>query len=316
MDERRRVITEEAVQFGTPPSLVGIVTSASPANRNKPGVILLNPGIVHRVGPGRIYVKIARALAAQGFTVFRFDFSGIGDSSVRLDNLRFEESSVDEACAAMSFLEATKGINRFILLGGCSGAVVSLETARSDCRAVGAILINFQARADDEEQAINRKDRHYYLNFALLSLKSWSKLLTGQSDYRKVGRALAQGLKSKFVHRPSASGSDQRFRRILQESSDLGTQLTFICSKGDPLLQDLREAGGGELKRLRVQGKVACDVIPGSDHTFSSLYDQERLIDVILKRAHAAALNPEPEAQVHAIGSNPVEGLQQRQSIP
>jgi alpha/beta superfamily hydrolase len=310
------VITEEAVQFGRPASLVGIVTSAAPATQNKPGVILLNPGIVHRVGPGRIYVKIARALAAQGFTALRFDFSGIGDSSVRLDNLRFEVSSVNEACAAMTFLATARGINRFILLGGCSGAVVSLETGRSDRRAIGAILINFQARADDEEQAIYRKDRHYYLNFALLSLKSWSKLLTGQSDYRKVGRVFAQGLKSKFVRRRSASDSDQRFRRILQESADLGAQLTFICSKGDPLLQDLREAGGDELKRLCAQGKVACDVIPGSDHTFSSLYDQERLIDVILKRAHAAALNLQPQSQTHAIGSNPVDGLvQQRQSI-
>lgn len=306
---------EEAVQFGKPGCLVGIVTTAAPGNEDMPAVVLLNPGIVHRVGPGRIYVKIARALAAQGFTVLRFDFSGIGDSSVRLDNRRFEESSVDEACAAMTFLQSTRDISRFILLGGCSGAVVSLETARADGRVVAAILINFPARADDEEQTIYRNDRHYYWNFALSSLPSWRKLLTGQSNYRKIGRALAQELRGKLIGAKSASG-DQRFCSTLQELVDRGVQLTFICSKGDPLLRDLREAGGADLKRLCAQDKVACDVIPRSDHTFSSLYDQERLVDAILRRANVAALNSERRARVPTIASSPAGGfLQRRQSI-
>jgi alpha/beta superfamily hydrolase len=305
-------MNEEAVHFGSLGSLIGIVTTAGPRNNeDKPGVVLLNPGIVHRVGPGRIYVKIARALAEQGFTVLRFDFSGIGDSSVRLDNRRFEESSVDEVCAAMSFLQATRDISRFILLGGCSGALISLKTAHADRRAIGAILINFPARADDEEQTIYRNDCHYYWKFALLSLKSWRKLLTGQSDYRKIGRALAQEMKHRFVDRKRGSDSDHRFRATLRELAGRGVQLTFICSKGDPLLQDLREAGGTDLKRLCAQDKVTCDVIPRSDHTFSSLCDQERLVDAILKRANAATLNQEQRAQVPAIASSIAEALVQ-----
>ena len=304
---------EEAVQFGRPGSLVGIVTSTAPGDQNKPAVLLLNPGIVHRVGPGRIYVKIARALAAEGFTVLRFDFSGIGDSSVRLDNLRFEQSSVDETRTAMSFLQTTRGISRFILVGGCSGAAVSLETARADQRAIGAILINFPARADEEQQATHHPDRHYYWHFALFSLRSWRQLLTGRSNYGKISRALVGGLKHKFIDRTRASDSDQRFRTMLLELARRGVQLTFICSKGDPLLRDLREAGGSDLKQLCARDKVACDVIPGSDHTFSSLYDQERLVDAILKRANAAAVNLEQPSQVPAIVSGSVEAFLQRQ---
>jgi pimeloyl-ACP methyl ester carboxylesterase len=307
-------VKEQAVQFGELDSLVGVVTSAAPGNPDKPGVILLNPGIVHRVGPGRIYVKIARALAAQGFTSLRFDLSGIGDSSVRLDNRPFEESSVDEARAAMSFLRATRGINRFILLGGCSGATVSLETARADRRAIAGILINFPARVD-EEGTSDRNDSHYYLNFALLSLKSWRNLLTGQSDYRRVGRALVQGFKRDFVERKEPSGSDRRFRKILWDLAERGVSLTFICSKGDPLQRDLREAGGIDLKRLCAAGKVACDVIPRSDHTFSALYDQERLVDAIIRRASEAALNVEQPTQASAVASARVEALLPRRQL-
>jgi alpha/beta superfamily hydrolase len=303
---------EEAVQFGEAEALIGIVTSAPQGNEDKPAVILLNPGIVHRVGPGRVYVNIARALAARGFTALRFDFSGIGDSTVRLDNCCFEKSSIDETCAAMNFLQARKNINRFILLGGCSGAMVSLETARVDGRAIGAVLINFPARVDEDEQANHRSDGHYYWNFALLSLKSWRKLLTGRSDYRKIGRALVQGTKRKFIDRGRVPGLAQRFRETLRRLADRGVQLTFICSKGDSLLRDLREVGGSDLKQLCAQGKVTCEVIPRSDHTFSSLYDQERLVDAILARAETLVLAPRQQVQTPEIASRPVEALFRR----
>lgn len=305
---------EEAVQFGEMDSLVGVVTSAVRGINDKPGVILLNPGIVHRVGPNRIYVKIARALAVQGFTVLRFDLSGIGDSSARLDNRPFEQSSVDEARAAMSFLQATKGINRFILLGGCSGAAVSLETARADRRAIGAIMINFPARVDEGGEASDRKDGHYYFNFALLNVKSWRNLLAGQSDYWRIGRAVARRLKDSLVGQEDLSDSDRRLRTILRELVERDVFLTFVCSKGDPLFRDLREAGGPDLKGLRAEGKVTCDVIPRSDHTFSALCDQERLVDAILARANEIALKLEQLAQVSSIVSGRVDALFQRGS--
>ncbi|MGH7928173.1 MAG: alpha/beta hydrolase, partial [Candidatus Binatia bacterium] len=73
---------EEALLLGKTRSLVGILTDPPEAKRSTrlPGIILLNAGIIHRVGPNRMHVKIARTLAPMGFVVVRFDFSGIGDS--------------------------------------------------------------------------------------------------------------------------------------------------------------------------------------------------------------------------------------------
>src|SRR5260370_9264518 len=102
---------EEAVQFGEAGSLIGIVATSPEANAKNSAVILLNPGIVHRVGPGGIYVTIARPLAARGFAALRFYFSGIGDSAVRLDNCPFSKSSADEPCARSSFLPTPRRIN-------------------------------------------------------------------------------------------------------------------------------------------------------------------------------------------------------------
>src|SRR5258708_37545034 len=208
---------EEVVLFGTRQSLVGIVTDPATvsAQRARTAVILLNAGIVHRVGPGRIYVKIARALAAMGFVVLRFDFSGIGDSTVRHDHLCFEKSAVAEAQEAMGDLNATRGGEHFIFLGGCSGAFASFETACCDARVVGAILINFQTPDNENAAAAPdlpiRKASYYYWKSTLFNLKSLRKLLTGKTDYGQLIRALCSELKRRF---PSTKPNTHHIRRV------------------------------------------------------------------------------------------------------
>ena len=87
---------EQAVLFGKTRSLAGVVTDPpkSTEDRKRPAIVLLNSGLVHKVGPNRLNVKLARMLATMGFPVLRFDLSGIGDSKYREDNLPVEKSAV------------------------------------------------------------------------------------------------------------------------------------------------------------------------------------------------------------------------------
>ena len=70
-------MNERALTFGDERHLVGILTEPAPSGRGgeeglaeaggedlRPGVVFLNSGILHRVGASRIYVKLARRLAA------------------------------------------------------------------------------------------------------------------------------------------------------------------------------------------------------------------------------------------------------------
>ncbi|MDZ7781370.1 MAG: hypothetical protein U5R14_15765 [Gemmatimonadota bacterium] len=63
--------------FGPEGILVGVLTEPDPdkAIPNAPGHLILNSGILHRVGASRIYVQIARALADQGSRRFGSSFS-------------------------------------------------------------------------------------------------------------------------------------------------------------------------------------------------------------------------------------------------
>ena len=301
-------MTEEAVLFGETNSLVGIVSEPPPAGpaQASHAVILLNSGVVHRVGPGRIYVKLARALADNGFVVLRFDFSGIGDSAVRHDNLQFEKSAINETRAAMDHLEATRGIQHFILLGGCSGAAVSLDTACSDQRVAGTLLINFPVAAapNEESNADNRSAAHYYWNFALFDPKSWNKLVTGRSNYRRLFRSLLLMVSRRLTFHAGATPECSQFQANLRRIADRGVSIAFLSSQGDPALHDLLEAGGRELRQLLALKKVVVETIYRADHTFSALQDQERLLEVVLTRAaaiRAAANRPVQSATCSAM---------------
>ena len=73
---------EKIVLFGKERSLVGIITDPPKTEKddNLPAIIFLNSGIIHRVGPNRFTVKMARDLADMGFVSLRMDYSEIGES--------------------------------------------------------------------------------------------------------------------------------------------------------------------------------------------------------------------------------------------
>lgn len=130
---------ERPLVFGN--RLLGVLSE--PADRgDRPGLIILNAGLIHRVGPGRFSVEVARTAARSGFAAFRFDFSGLGDSEPRARPLGSVESAVADAREAMDALGAELGLRRFVLFGLCSGGVLAHHIAVADARVVGAAMLD------------------------------------------------------------------------------------------------------------------------------------------------------------------------------
>ena len=140
---------ERILKLGRSTPLVGILTEpekpdaeALPRAEAKPVVLLLNSGILHRVGACRIHVRLARRLASEGFAVVRFDFSGIGDSETRRDDLPFERSAVAELQEVMDQIAEQRGTETFVPMGLCSGADMALEIAKVDPRVIALGLLD------------------------------------------------------------------------------------------------------------------------------------------------------------------------------
>jgi pimeloyl-ACP methyl ester carboxylesterase len=135
------MIEEVTHVFGSEDRLVGISTRLA-AGRPKLGVVLINAGVIHRVGPHRSSVKLARALAPLGAVVLRFDLSGVGDSQLSTRALPYHEQAVEDVRDALDMLRGEFGVQRFVVFGICSGAVHACSTALADDRVVGVVLFD------------------------------------------------------------------------------------------------------------------------------------------------------------------------------
>jgi pimeloyl-ACP methyl ester carboxylesterase len=284
---------EEALLFGKTKSLVGIMTypSETAGTDNLPAVVILNAGIMHRVGPNRLHVKIARTLAAMGLVVLRFDFSGVGDSKVREDALPFERSALAETQEAMDCIHEARGTEKFVLMGMCSGATISFKTACSDPRVVGAVLINARMHLDGMNDELgsyvrNRTLARHYWRIALFSsfrAKNWLKAITGKVESWKIMSKMLTGFQigSFFSRKEKVSSELNNVLAVLNSLSKGGVRLLHICSEGDFGMDYLHVILGDKLKEWRADAKLSMEVIQGANHTFTLLWSQECLLETI-----------------------------------
>jgi hypothetical protein len=177
-------VKERHVWFGATRSLSGILTEPTRHEAGRPAALLLNAGLLHRVGPNRLYVGLARRLAAAGVPVLRFDYSGLGDSESRRDELAVERRTLAEGIEAMELLQSSGVADRFVPMGICDGAENAHRLACEDERVVGAVLIDGYAY----------RTPGYYLREAarhLLSRRSWRRVIA--SPLKLGGSLLRRG---------------------------------------------------------------------------------------------------------------------------
>lgn len=286
MAERIDPMREEVVKLGPGDSLVGIVHSASEVEHPAPrlGVILLNSGILHRVGPAGLYVRLARRLAAQGVVVLRFDQSGIGDSQARLDGMPWSDSSVQETRQAMDLLARTQNVSAFVLGGICSGAVVALNEAVDDQRVVGAILVNTQDQARGETWDIRpygqNKRKQIIFRDSILSADGWRKLITGRANYRWIVR-MALTRPWKAVHTPDPDDPDLKgAARKYTTLAERGVDLLLLYSDGDEGMYEMDLILGPRAQSLRGHENVDVQIVPNTDHLFTLIEKQQAFLDI------------------------------------
>lgn len=277
---------EKAVIFGQTKSLVGVITEPDSPTRetHRLGIIILNAGLLHRVGPNRLHVKLARKMANTGYFVLRFDFSGIGDSSPRDDSLPFEKSSVTETMDAMNYLSSSRDIRRFVLTGICSGANVAFKTACRDPRVVGAIGVNGSyldgQLLDKLSSYVERSMRGRYYHSRILDSRSWWRLINGKSDLKSIIRYLTVKVRrrlSRSANLPGEANPLLEWRSLIERQ----VNLLLIYSEGSTALDTYRLLLANHFKRISSFGKLQVEIVEQTDHVFTLLWSQEVLMELI-----------------------------------
>jgi len=274
-------IVEQALLFGRSKSLVGIVTMPTAEQSARlPAVVILNSGIVHRVGHHRMYVTMARQLAAAGHRVLRFDFSGIGDSRSRGGNLSPNATFQTDIAEALDWLAASCGANSFVLVGLCAGADTALQYGRVDNRVVGLVLL---------DPTIPPTMRFYthYIGRRLIRLRSWLSFARGRG---RIWQDVIERLKLAIAAKPPGSRTsliDPTIRRELERAYTSlvtrGTRLLVVLA-GGPLQgrQSYREQLLEAFPNVPFNDKLNLQHFQNSDHTFSLASDRERLNQLVV----------------------------------
>lgn len=152
---------EIPLQFGKAGRLFGVLTLASDVP-NKPSssrtFVFLNAGLLHRVGPYRLHVTLARELAELGFNSFRVDLAGIGDSFQRT-GLEYTQSVAIDYSEITKLLETELGPTSIVLAGLCSGADNAIRLAIDNSQVAGLILLDPVCEKDNEFEKRARRFR-------------------------------------------------------------------------------------------------------------------------------------------------------------
>jgi uncharacterized protein len=110
----------------------------SPAAPGQLGFVMSHPFGEEKLWTHRVFVSFARALAAHGHSVLRFDFTGAGDSGGELANASLE-THIEDLEAAVAHLSASVPVKRIGLVGLRFGATIAALAAERASQGQGPV---------------------------------------------------------------------------------------------------------------------------------------------------------------------------------
>jgi exosortase A-associated hydrolase 1 len=258
---------DEALAFDCAGERLFGILSRPEASRDI-GVVIVVGGPQTRVGSHRQFVLLARALAAAGFPVLRFDVRGMGDSEGAQRS--FEHLTPDIRAAVDTLQAHCPEVCKVVLWGLCDAAAAALlyrdETA--DPRITGLCLLNPWVRS--EASLAKTQVKHYY-GQRLMQKEFWAKLFSGRLNiFAAVAELLRKlGQSSAKAQEGPQPAFQQRMARGLR---NFGGRTLLILSGDDYTAKEFLEytAGDDAWRGLLDRPGLTRVDIAAADHTFSS----------------------------------------------
>jgi dienelactone hydrolase len=274
-------VAERVHTFGERGSLFGLVSAPAEPDPRRPAVVILNAGLVHRAGPFRLSVDMARRLARRGFVTLRFDQSALGDSRPRPGGLPYERRAVLDARDAFDFLAEQYGARQFVVVGLCSGAMNAHRAADADPRVTGMVLLDgyaYRTRGYWRELLLPR----------LLDARTW------RARARQARRLLERSLRPAPPPRPAAAPDDAPgedaaaifdqdwppapdVRRELEAALARGARALFVYTGGWSSYV-FEEQFDEMFPQLRGRERVRVRYFPLADHTYVLLDHRDAML--------------------------------------
>jgi hypothetical protein len=255
-------VREQAVRFSAGQALLGILSLPAALDPGRPVVLIPNSGQEHRVGPGRLHVQLARALAHAGIATLRFDLAGLGDSGTVSGRARSDSAA--DIVAAMNTLSARGFPDRFVGAGFVGGAHHIHQLARTDSRIVGAIFLD----------GYTYKTPRYWVNYGVDRLTQSRRFA---SIAEREGDESAQDGAANPAEPPAT-----QMKADLQDFILRNVALCYLFTGDLQADYNYREQLTDAFPFLRSYPRLTLRYLPEADHSFCRRSQREELIRLLV----------------------------------
>lgn len=249
--------------------------------RSRRAVLLSNAGVISRVGPHRVNVTLARALARMGLPSVRFDTSGLGDSRRPSQPKPTALQFVADTRAVMDDAEQRLGINEFTMVGLCSGADIGYLTALEDDRLKAIVMFDPYLYPTWKTQCIRFATRVREFGFASAVMRVARATIKALSLRLPRARGV-DTVAPKLVYGRSVVPTLQEFARRVESLLDRGIAMLFVYSGGEPDGYNYRGQLGDNFRGHNIMHRIDYAYLPEVDHMFTTRDAQTRFVELIV----------------------------------
>jgi pimeloyl-ACP methyl ester carboxylesterase len=291
---------ETSLRFGPDSNLIGTVARPAVPAPGGLGVLLLNAGIISRIGPHRLNVRLARYLAERGIPSLRFDAAGLGDSGPSSSGLPWERQAVADLRAAMDCLEKESRARRFAVIGLCSGADTGYATALEDERIAALVMIDPYIYPTLRSRMIHLTSRIRERG-PFSAVGSWARRQMSRASERLRSASSASSGMSLPRYSRNAPSRDE-FGNNLQRLKQRGVGIYMIYTGGARDYYNHQGQFASAFSRWPFASQIQCEYVPAFDHMITAIGGQRLLLSKVagwLDREFAE-LAPTPAATAQA----------------
>lgn len=261
-------------------------------------------GTQDSVNRNRIWVRLARRVAALGYHAFRFDFHGAGESMGSEGRLRLDRPFVADVTGAIRWLTG-QGISRFILVGACYGARTALSVADDIPGVAGIVMLAPypQDMAQGERaatlMAVEWTFRQYLQRtFSLNTLRGLGDPIRRRA-YRTIFKTKTRQLVARLVgRRRGTAGASPTFLDPLAALVEGEVPILFVFGDEDDAYRVFERARKGRMGRLLDQAGDTAQMalLRGKSHGLSIVSIQDAALEQV--ESWLAGLRAERPARI------------------
>ena len=251
---------------------------AVPGAGSEFGLLFMNAGGVHHIGPNRMWVEAARRWAARGVPSMRIDFQRVGESDgdqlANITNLHADDL-VQQLDTAMQTMHSELGCKKFIAVGLCSGAFAAFQSAIRDSAVRAAILLNARLFFWDPQLEPRRLAKRVGAGCA--DLGYWRRLVSGEIHPKRILQAGRVALRN-LLHGRDRFIPAERLAQAWRQVKRFQTRVTLVFADGEPLLEEM--VNENQMPPSDIPS-VQCIRVGKTGHTFRALWAQKVVQDLI-----------------------------------